>query len=262
MKTNIIFLISFIIFSQTSFAQNCIPDSDFINSGATGIFPDPDENPNLPDGMVGVPYSTVVSFVVPADTLIDISPIIGFPYPATLCTINYLEITTQTSLPTGLISICEPEICQIAGNSNGCISISGTPLQDGNTQFIFNGSLNISVPISVPIIGGQNIGIPKYYSPFSLTILPNTVDIKSNSTLFSIYPNPVCDALTIDQLNEKYDIVEIIIWSVDGKTIEKRVMQNNQNKITIPMDNLENGVYIISISSNNKLILTEEIIKE
>lgn len=262
MKAMIISLVSFLILSQISVAQNCTPDSTFINSGSTGIYPDPAVSPNLPDGTVGVPYSTTISFIVPADSVIDLSSILGIPVPPVACDINYLSITTPMLLPTGLVALCEPAICQVPGDSNGCVIISGTPTADGTTPTLFSASLNIFIPASVPIIGGTNIDIPVLYSPFSITILPSTVGIVDTEESASVYPNPFCDELTIDLPGNIDNEVIISIYSEDAKLIQSSTHLSGNKSISMSLSHLENGLYFIVVKNYEGIVITREIIKE
>lgn len=248
--------------SQITVAQNCTPDSAFINSGSTGIFPNPAVSPNLPDGMVGVPYSTIISFLVPADTLIDLSAMVGFPVPPITCDINYLSVTNPALLPTGLIALCEPASCQIPGDSSGCTIISGTPTQDGTTPLLFSGLLNIYVPPSVPILGGSNVDIPTSYTPFSLTILPSTVGIVDTEGSTSIYPNPFCDELKIDLPKNIGEELIVSIYSADAKMIQSSTHVSNSESISMSLSHLKNGLYFIVVKNNEGIVITSEIIKE
>lgn len=262
MKAIIISLVSFLILSQITVAQNCTPDSAFINSGSSGIYPNPAVSPNLPDGTVGIPYSTTISFLVPADTLIDLSSIVGLPVPPITCDVNYLSITTPMLLPSGLIALCEPAICQVPGDSNGCVIITGTPTADGTTPLLFSGMLNINIPAFVPIIGGTNIDIPSPYSPFSITILPNTVGIVDTEESASVYPNPFCDELTIDLPGNIDNEVIVSIYSEDAKLIQSSNHVPNSESVSMSLSHLENGLYFIVVKNSEAIVITREIIKE
>ncbi len=116
--------------------------------------------------------------------------------------------------------------------------------------------------MSVPIIGGTNTDIPVTYSPFSLTILPNTVDIIDTEESASIYPNPFCDELTIDLPRNIDKEVIISIYSDNAKLIQSSTHISNSESVSMSLSHLQNGLYFIIVKDNSGLVITREIIKE
>lgn len=109
------FLVCLLIASGSQFVSaQCTPDTSQSNQG---IYPNP-----MPPGCVGVPYNEVVQFVFPIDTTVS-----GFTVP-----FDSFQITSVTSLPTGLGYVCNNATCKFipAGPgqpARGCIVVSGTP---------------------------------------------------------------------------------------------------------------------------------------
>jgi len=106
----IVFGISF--FNSNLYGQACVPDPQYT---APGIYPD--TAIGLASGSQCVPYSEVITLVVPTDTII--------------CTIDSVVLTAVSGLPPGLSYQCEPPFCSMPGGTSGCLLISGTPATIG-----------------------------------------------------------------------------------------------------------------------------------
>jgi hypothetical protein len=63
--------------------------------------------------------------------------------------------------------------------------------------------------------------------------------------IFSIYPNPAKDIITVDLDSKNTSLVSI--FSVDGKLISEK---NITQKDNIDIHNLTKGVYLLKVSNN------------
>ncbi|WP_344927398.1 T9SS type A sorting domain-containing protein [Aquimarina addita] len=70
---------------------------------------------------------------------------------------------------------------------------------------------------------------------------------------FMVYPNPIKDNVTV-QLNEEPE--EVSIYTLSGK----KVLSTSQKEITI--SNLQTGLYVIKVRTNNGNIMEKRIIKQ
>ena len=83
---------------------------------------------------------------------------------------------------------------------------------------------------------------------------PTAVNGTTAPTTVKLYPNPVTDVLYIDAA----EAVNVKIEDLTG-----RVVVNTENAKQIPMGNLANGVYIVTImDTKNNLIGTRKIVKQ
>lgn len=136
-----------------------------------GIYPD-----TLPDGMVGVPYTEDITFVMPLDTS-------GFDF-------TNFHILAVSGLPFGLNWTCnaaangcnyDPQTSQY-----GCLNISGTPIQPGTYP------LDVSLIATLNVIGD----VPtNFYT--QIVILPDT----SSNSGFSLGGAYGCSPLTVSFTN-------------------------------------------------------------
>jgi len=81
-----------------------------------------------------------------------------------------------------------------------------------------------------------------------------------NQNGISTYPNPTSSFITID--NEQLTINEIEIMDITGKVVLKSSNDiTSKTSIRIDLSGFENGIYLISIQTENE-VFTEMIIKE
>jgi len=138
----------------------------------TGIYPD-----TLPDGFVGTPYDTDITFVMPLDTM-------GYDFT------NFYIMSV--SLPVGLSWECNntanncnynPQVSQ-----HGCVNISGTPLLAGNY------TVDVTVLADLTVLQGYPFTFQIY-----LEILPNNVSTTNNG--FAMTGAAGCSPITVDFTN-------------------------------------------------------------
>lgn len=131
--------------SIVSFSQVCTPDTSYTE---VGIYPE-----QMPDGTVGQPYTQVLDFVLPTDTM-------GFDFT------NFLILSV--SLPVGLQWECSnlsngcnynPQI-----SVNGCGLVYGTPLLAGEYLVDVNVIADLTAIQGVPF----SFQIPLTILPFEL----------------------------------------------------------------------------------------------
>lgn len=88
---------------------------------------------------------------------------------------------------------------------------------------------------------------------------PSSVGLKEvTNSLFSIYPNPVNENLTI-KLSTEEKTIEYKIFDIAGKVILKGILLNNSKSVNVSM--IDSGTYTIEISSGNKIIGKQLILK-
>jgi len=81
-----------------------------------------------------------------------------------------------------------------------------------------------------------------------------------NAPKFSVYPNPADQYITIETL-EKISNAIIEIFDLTGKCRLKTKSESSKNVVTISVDSLEPGEYLLKISTDNNVYWTKKIIK-
>lgn len=81
----------------------------------------------------------------------------------------------------------------------------------------------------------------------------------TNSYEINIFPNPAHDILTFSNKNLSFDAAEINIYNQVGSLVKSETIKQYNQQINI--GDLSNGIYLVKIISENKII-TEKLIKQ
>jgi hypothetical protein len=100
-------------------------------------------------------------------------------------------------------------------------------------------------------------GIPNFEGALNL-LLQLDVEDQMKETLFALYPNPVIDIINIS-FPKNSDRAELVLYDVLGKVVLKKVITPSKNQVDV--SHLSSGMYIASLTSNNKTT-SFKIIKE
>ncbi len=76
----------------------------------------------------------------------------------------------------------------------------------------------------------------------------NTIDNEQLNASISVYPNPFSDVISIS--SNEYEIQEITLFDHTGRIV-MHVNNPQVNTLNLETDDLENGVYIVAVKSNN-----------
>ena len=166
-------LLTLSILLTFSFIGNtqCTPNPIFTMSPVPGVYPPNIPIPGIPlvgisDGQINVPYNQTLTLVVLEDTTMDIGFLLDMIDPTITPLMNSAGISTTMTvdvnhvifdilgLPNNVTYTCDINSCQYPSGVNGCIAISGTPIQSGTFPIDVNMTINVQIPaITVPIVG-------------------------------------------------------------------------------------------------------------
>src|ERR1051326_1740911 len=113
-----LFPILIFVFTLSSFGQACQPDPQYTTSGVY-----PDSATGFDTAYVGVPYTQLVTIVIPKDTA-------AFPPPFPPLNWDSTTLVSVTGLPASMSYACwnntaSANRCSWPGNTKGCAIISG-----------------------------------------------------------------------------------------------------------------------------------------
>jgi hypothetical protein len=249
-------------------AQVCTPDPLALIAGIPGVYPSPLPPLNqdqLAAGQQGDPYSQTFTFLVPADTTIDLSSYIGFPFPPVTLSVNYLAVTGITGAAPGLNYACDPANCQFPGGSNGCALLSGTPTQGGLYNVVMNAAFNYSVPQQVPVIGGQALDIPFPGLEWEQNIQAVGVkDVQSNSlSIGHNSPNPFHGVTQISYNSPKPAAISFVVMDLTGKVMHDAQVRAvaGENVISFDATDLAAGIYLYRLSNGEKSVTSKMVVE-
>lgn len=237
--TFLTFMVLFFITVSTSFAQ-CTIDESF---NEPGIYPE-----NLPNVCVNVEYNEVLQYIVPNDTTFDFG---GFQ---TTADIDSAEITSIDGLPEGFEYTCHNERCMVINeedgtNPQGCISIVGTPTNEGIVELTINIILygegtQYSIGYNVEFeVYGENHAECEGDTPTSIesTNFNKTSDV-------GIYPNPASGGI----VHFTKELSNIQVFDVLGNPVLEKTKGNSINT-----QNLSKGIYIISTDEGKYRLMVD-----
>jgi hypothetical protein len=126
-----------------------------------------------------------------------------------------------------------------------------------------NGNIIEKSNQTVQFVGNNVIGSLK--APYALNFNTNATGIENNFINASIetYPNPVENELRVQIKTNKYEIINIQITDLLGKTIIESGnfnCSNNYFEKTFNMNLMQSGIYMVKISINGQLFV-KKIIK-
>jgi len=232
-------------------AQVCNPDPIYKDSAA-GVYPKPEVD-NIPTSNTGIyvpacvgkPYQFTLNLFVP-----DKMTFSGFTIGIKRL---FLEANAVSGLPAGLNYGCNPDNCDFAANTVGCLSIYGTPTGAPGEY-----PLSIIAKVETEGLGIQNITFPNDNIAPGQYILRlhadgavcnvGTVDIGAVSKL-SLYPNPVYDKVIVTYDAIRGDKYDISIVDAQGKIVHAEKAQWLEGKHDQPIEasTLPAGYYNVRI---------------
>lgn len=262
----------------------------FIILIATNVFVFAQTNPftpasgALPAFTVGTPYTTDITFTIPATVTIDPSSFGALPggisvppFAADVDTVRF----TVTGLPAGLSASFDNGTGIYYPNESGTLTISGTPTS--STASVVNitsetsGSGELSVPIigTLPITFPGNLTIPGFGSqavpraPGAMDGGPyqmGTVSVQElNFSKFDVIqniPNPFSGNTTIKFSTPTAGTVDFVVFDMIGKRVHSEKIQAvaKSNLINFNADKLTAGTYFYSLTNGTKTITKKMII--
>ncbi len=229
-KISLLIMLSIAAFA--SYAQ-CTPDP---NWNTDGISPS-----RLPDGNVGVNYSTIISFKTPKDTSLVYS---GQTYNAT---IDSARAETLKNVPPGFTWACNISNCTWKGGDKGCALLSGKA--DSTNLNHYEIKVYVRSWITIQGLGFQLERLDSSTIDFYINGGKSSVQNIAPAPKFTFYPNPVKNILQIETQNliEKNTIVTIT--DLAGKVLTTKTLQVNNG--TIDVVDLPKGLHLINFKNSN-----------
>ncbi len=223
--------------------SQCTPDP---SQTAPGIHPD--SAAGFADACVNMPYSQLITNVVPADTNVVV---FGIPIQTS---IDSIVIDSLHGLPPGMVLNCSPASCTFLGGATGCATITGTCTVAGTNNLTFYLSAYVGG------VSSANGYVVDYYK-IIVQSAPCTAGIKEEEIqTLRVAPNPTNTNAVLQGLNGKKGVSSVTLSNIEGKTIASYPI-NGENEINIMLAPYNNGVYFIQILSAEG-IETLKLIKE
>ena len=97
------------------------------------------------------------------------------------------------------------------------------------------------------------------YGQVQITVTNQTITAieESGRGYFNIYPNPVSSSLNIDNT---FAVKRVQLRSVTGSVIHS-ISNDKSNQLTIPLDNIPAGLYLVEILDVSNITYSKRILK-
>ena len=160
----------------------------------------------------------------------------GYTYPATGGGIFSIDSIT------GILTWCTP---QLQGDYNVATIIKEWRKDNGGNYFM--------------------IGYVLRDAQFKISYFASIQEMKTQNHTVSVSPNPFNEVLTISFNQNTNELFKIDLQDITGrkiKTMAENVSIDNQNNISLKIENLTQGIYFLKITGNNHTVITKKIIKQ
>jgi hypothetical protein len=213
-------------------------------------------------------------------TIADIQSAKAGIYMATYTDVNGCESATQTFA----VMMTQQAILVKSISVKGAGNVSSISAKSGTLQLIAtvtpvsatNQSVTWSIPTNTSIATISSTGLltaigngvatvratakdgSGVYGEISVTITNQVVTSLEEdiSARFGIYPNPVSTTLTIDNAST---VKQVTFQDMRGQKIKS--LSNNESSLTISMDNVPAGIYIMELTDNKNVRYVKRVVK-
>tara|TARA_R110001632_G_scaffold43376_6_gene110143 strand:+ start:152300 stop:153046 length:747 start_codon:yes stop_codon:yes gene_type:complete len=135
----------------------------------------------------------------------------------------------------------------VSGSTRTIVATRANNTGDSD-DFIFNPAAG---SLSVIYAHGSSTTYAYHGGTRGFTTLGVTLGISENKLLsFKMFPNPASDLVNI-QLPSGSDKAEVSIFDYTGRLMKSKTITSNDSKLDV--NNLSNGMYLIRVTSNNKI---------
>jgi len=237
----IVFLSAFLYGNHVD-AQPCTAG----NYTASGIYPD--SAIGLPKAYVNVAYNTVITVVVPTDTVL-----FGFSFA-----VDSIGISSVSGLPAGFAYSTNPTNDYIHGGASGCVLITGTPILSQIGIY----------PISITLESWVNHGtssISDTHQGYYNLIIEEPVSIenvKNEEADLINYPNPFTKETAIQFNASVNENMKLSIYNSLGQVVYNEDLTVNKGENIHPLKlNVDDGIYFYTITGKNTSFRSKMTIK-
>ncbi len=96
--------------------------------------------------------------------------------------------------------------------------------------------------------------------PYEIYVVTGKKEYPGITLTCTVYPNPAADHLTLKLKNVPPGNLTAALFDLNGKLITNREI--NAQEISIPLDKVTPGTYLLKVTDNQKILKTFKIIKK
>jgi len=242
MKAIFTLVLAILLGISNTIAQ-CTPDQSMVVPGVS---------PNrLADATVGVPYSQVISLLVPKDTVLDIG---GTVYNVTVDSAIVLSIENY---PSEFAYETNSPNMTWAGGARGCARIYGVATEkDVQTWAIL---VKVYTYFKIKGLSNQLEKLDQSTIDFKV-VMPSgmqQIDIQNIAS----YPNPANNEISV-HLPQMVQINQVRLFDLMGKSFDlSKSIKANENNLSIDISALPSSAYFIELTSKSGKVFHSKFVK-
>ncbi|MET3035129.1 M64 family metallopeptidase [Chryseobacterium sp. NRRL B-14859] len=142
--------------------------------------------------------------------------------------------------------------------TNSTLTITPSQLNSGNNTLIF------SVTDNNPLLKVDNHST-LHFTNITWTLNKSTLgvsEVKAEERRYSIYPNPTDGEFHIKGKKDFAADIRVEIYDASGRIIPARIEMKDRSSIWVDIKNAPSGVYLLNVTENKGLIISQKIVKE
>lgn len=94
--------------------------------------------------------------------------------------------------------------------------------------------------------------------PYEIAVVSGIIEPLLNFSV-SVFPNPTSGMITIQLGDNSNRRLNYHLWTLEGKLVEKKPLEKNQTQISL--DAYPSGIYLLTITHQNKKVKSFKIVK-
>ncbi len=206
----------------------------------------PDYRPSIGSiALTGASFTDVIIAPVTA----SVNTTINATMPSSIC-IGEFTLISQPAIFVTTTSI-SPQFCSISWSVSSGVIISNTTIPNPSFTISTLGTFSVYLNVSFP--DGGVSSLVKTITTFTCTNV-SINDYKNKISSMALYPNPTGDNVNLIIDNHNLESINVLIYDITGKlvmsTIQNQTLPLGKNKFTINTNDLNNGIYFVTLVTN------------
>lgn len=261
---NILLALGIVSGAVFSAGAQCDPDDHDWGSQVWGVSPNPTMGENFEPGILNTAYHQIVYFLVPSDAGVIIPFLAGTPIDSLFLSSASIDLGSGYE-PLSALNLdldCNnrnqsPSPCMFLGGNTYCGDISGVPDQAG----VFPIKLTVQI-----YAGGSSTPFPYDFEGITFEVQdPNSVNelAVASVTVYQNSPNPATSVTQIPFDLNAPGSVELTVMNLVGEKVYSRIISGKKgnNSIRFDTSDIQNGVYLYSISAGDRKFTRRMIVQ-
>jgi len=174
--------------------------------------------------------------------------------PTTQCVSNGSNVTPMVFSPSSTV---EPGYCAMYWSASNGVSISSSVAM--NPSFTISTVGNFSITLTV-VVGTSTLN--NTTAIITTTCSDVGVADLGKVSLVNLFPNPTAETANLNFYASTADMAHVTIMNVSGQNVYQSPIQMSvgENKVSIPTQQLENGLYFVSLNTGSGTVTLKMVV--